>query len=88
TELTAVISGRPARGIVNKLFTEVGADGHPPLPDYPTTYDAAKALHAAASGKGSQDYSVNWGGTNFAQARAMPAGELVATLAVEMDEAA
>lgn len=87
TELTAVISGRPARGIVNKLFTEVGAEGHPPLPDYPITYDAAKALHAAASGKGCQDYSVNWGGTNFAQARAMPAGELVATLVAEMNEA-
>ena len=87
TELTAVISGRPARGIVNKLFTEVGAEGHPPLPDYPITYDAAKALHAAASGKGSQDYSVNWGGVNFAQARAMPAAELVATLVAEMQAA-
>lgn len=88
TELSAVISGRPARGIVNKLFSEVGAAGHPPPPDYPITYDAAKALHAAASGKGSQEYSVNWGGTNFAQARAMPAGELVAVLAKEIEEAA
>lgn len=87
TELTAVISGRPARGIVNRLFSEVGAAGHPPLPDYPIAYDAAKALHAAASGKGSQDYSVNWGGINFAQARAMPAAELVATLAAEMNAA-
>jgi nitronate monooxygenase len=88
TELTAVISGRPARGIVNKSFTEVGADGHPPLPDYPITYDAAKALHAAASKSGSQDYSVNWGGTNFAQARALPAAELVAALVAEMNAAA
>lgn len=88
TELSAVISGRPARGIVNKLFTDVGGPGHPPLPDYPITYDAAKALHAAASSKGSQDYSVNWGGTNFAQARALPAAELVATLVAEMNEPA
>lgn len=88
TELSAVISGRPARGIVNKLFSEVGAPGHPPLPDYPIAYDAAKALHAAASAKGSQDYSVNWGGTNFAQARAMPAGALVALLAQEINDAA
>jgi nitronate monooxygenase len=86
TALSAVISGRPARGIVNPLFTELGAEGHPPLPDYPITYDAAKALHAAALAKGSQDFSVNWGGTNFAQARAMPAGELVAVLAAEMNE--
>lgn len=88
TELSAVISGRPARGIVNKLFSEVGAPGHPPLPDYPIAYDAAKALHAAASAKGSQDYSVNWGGTHFAQARAMPAGALVALLAQEINDAA
>ncbi|MFC0252278.1 NAD(P)H-dependent flavin oxidoreductase [Massilia consociata] len=87
TELTPVISGRPARGIVNRLFTEIGADGHPPIPDYPIAYDAAKALHAAACAAGSQDYSVNWGGTHFAQARSMPAAELVATLAAEMEEA-
>ncbi|SFB71438.1 NAD(P)H-dependent flavin oxidoreductase [Massilia yuzhufengensis] len=88
TAHTAAISGRSARGIVNRLFTEVGAAGHPPLPDYPTTYDAAKALHAAASAAGNQDYSVNWGGSNFAQARSMPAGELVAALVAEMNEQA
>lgn len=87
TELTAVISGRPARGIVNRLFTEIGASGHPAVPDYPIAYDAAKALHAAASGKGNQDYSVNWGGTGVAQARSMPAGELVAALMAELDAA-
>jgi len=86
TELTPVISGRPARGIVNRQFTEVGVSGHPPVPDYPIAYDAAKQLHAAAAAKGSQEYSVNWGGVNFAQARAMPAGELVAVLAAEMSE--
>ncbi|MGH8853928.1 MAG: NAD(P)H-dependent flavin oxidoreductase [Telluria sp.] len=87
TAHTAVISGRPARGIVNRLFTDLGAAGHPPPPDYPTAYDAAKALHAAASASGSQDYSVNWGGTGFAQARAMPAGELVAALVAELEAA-
>lgn len=86
TELTPVISGRPARGIVNRQFSGVGAAGHPPVPDYPIAYDAAKQLHAAASSKGSQDYSVNWGGTNFAQARALPAAELVATLVAELNE--
>ena len=84
TELTAVISGRPARGIVNRLFLDAGAAGHPPLPDYPIAYDAAKALHAAASAHGNQDYSVNWGGTGFARARSMPAGELVAALVAEL----
>jgi nitronate monooxygenase len=84
TELTPVISGRPARCIVNRLSTEVGASGHPAVPDYPIAYDAAKRLHAAAAAQGSQDYSVNWGGTGFARARAMPAGELVAALVAEL----
>jgi len=86
TAMTDVISGRPARGIVNKLFTEVGATGHPPVPDYPIAYDAAKALHAAASAQGNQDYSVNWGGTNFAQARALPAAQLMAALVAETQQ--
>ncbi|UVW28759.1 nitronate monooxygenase family protein [Massilia sp. H6] len=88
TELTSVISGRPARGIVNRLFLDAGAPGHPPLPDYPIAYDAAKALHAAASSQGCQDYSVNWGGTGFAQARSLPARELVAVLVEEMKQTA
>ena len=86
TELTAVISGRAARGIVNRQFRDVGASGHPPVPDYPIAYDAAKQLHAAALAKGNQGFSVNWGGTNFARARAMPAAELVAALVAEMKE--
>lgn len=84
TAITDAISGRPARGIVNPFFDEVGAPGHPPLPDYPIAYDAAKALHAAASARGVQDYSVNWAGQGFPLARAMPAAQLVATLAAEM----
>ena len=86
TELSAAISGRPARGLVNRFFDDIGAPGHPPLPDYPTAYDAAKALVAAASAKGVQDYSVNWAGQAFQLARELPAGELVERLAAEMLE--
>jgi nitronate monooxygenase len=86
TALTDVISGRPARGIVNRLSDEVGADGHPLAPDYPIAYDAAKALHAAAAKRGSQDYSVNRAGQAFAMARNMPAGELVDLLVRELGE--
>jgi nitronate monooxygenase len=87
TEMTSVISGRPARGLVNRFFTEIGAAGHPPLPDYPIAYDAAKALHAAAARHGCNDYSVNWAGQGFALARAMPAADLVRTLAAEIAQA-
>ena len=84
TAVTATISGRPARGIVNPFFTQIGAPGHPDIPDYPIAYDAAKALHAAAGARGIQDYSVNWAGQAYALARALPAGELVQVLVDEM----
>src|SRR3546814_5005485 len=45
TEITSVISGRPARGIVHRFMREAGASSHPPLPDYPIAYDAGKALN-------------------------------------------
>jgi nitronate monooxygenase len=87
TEMSSVISGRPARGLVNRFFTGIGAAGHPAVPDYPIAYDAAKALHAAASRHGNNDYSVNWAGQGFALARAMPAADMVRTLAAELEQA-
>jgi nitronate monooxygenase len=87
TDMTSVISGRPARGLVNRFFTAIGAAGHPLPPDYPIAYDAAKALHAAASANGSNDYSVNWAGQGFALAREMPAADLVRTFAAEREHA-
>lgn len=84
TALTAAISGRAARGLPNRLFSDVGHPRAPALPDYPITYDAAKALHAAASAKGCDDYAVQWAGQGAPLARALPAAELVATLAREL----
>lgn len=87
TAVTDVISGRPARGFVNRLFTDVGAAGHPRVPDYPVAYDAVKALNAAATKQGNPDFSVNWAGQGFALARALPAAELVRTLEEELARA-
>lgn len=84
TAVTAAISGRPARGIVNRFFSEIGAPGHPAIPDYPIAYDAAKALHAAAAQQGIQDYAPCWAGQAYALARPMPAASLVRTLVEEM----
>ena len=84
TQITAAISGRPARGMVNRLWTDLDRAGAPALPDYPTTYDAAKALHAAASAKGCNDFAVQWAGQGAPLAREMPAAELVKLLVAEM----
>jgi NAD(P)H-dependent flavin oxidoreductase YrpB (nitropropane dioxygenase family) len=51
TAMTDAISGRAARGIVNRYFDEIGGPGHPPVPDYPIAYDAAKALQPGLLGE-------------------------------------
>lgn len=87
TTLTRAISGRAARGFVNR-FTELGdAPDAPPVPDYPITYDAGKALHAAAKAKGSADFAAQWAGQAAPLARSLPAAELVAVLGEEVREA-
>ncbi|MFC5698913.1 NAD(P)H-dependent flavin oxidoreductase [Pseudomonas sp. GCM10022186] len=84
TRITAVISGRPARGMVNRLWTDLDTLAAPALPDYPTTYDAAKALHAAAIARGCNDFAVQWAGQGAPLARELPAAELVKLLVEEM----
>ncbi|ANY15244.1 NAD(P)H-dependent flavin oxidoreductase [Bordetella pseudohinzii] len=83
TAFTRAISGRLARSVVNR-FTEFGeAAGTPPAPDYPMTYDAGKALNAAAKAKGEHGYAAQWAGQAAALSRGLPAAELVAALAEE-----
>jgi len=88
TEMTALISGRPARCLPNR-FTQLqaGAPGQTPLPDYPIAYDAGKALAAAARAKGEGGYGAQWAGQGAPLARAMPAANLMATLVRELSEA-
>jgi nitronate monooxygenase len=83
TGLTAAISGRSARGIVNRFHLEVGGPGAPTIPDYPLPYSAGKALAAAAVATGNQEFSVHWAGQAAALAREMPAAELVRVLVEE-----
>ncbi|SPA01914.1 2-nitropropane dioxygenase, NPD [Cupriavidus taiwanensis] len=84
TVLTRAISGRHARGLANR-FTELGAAADAPAtPDYPTAYDAGKALHAAAKARGSADFAAQWAGQAVPLARALPAAELLAALAGEL----
>lgn len=82
TAITAVISGRPARGLRNRMHTEV-AEFSDYLPDYPIAYDAAKALHAAAIQHGNVDFAAHWAGQGAPLARALPAAELLRLLKAE-----
>ncbi|OIQ77345.1 nitronate monooxygenase [mine drainage metagenome] len=87
TVLTAAISGRPARSLLNRHAELERASDRPRVPDYPLAYDAARALHAAAVAAGVSGYGAQWAGQGAAMARALPAGELVATLEAELADA-
>ena len=84
TCLTRALSGRPARGIVNRLvrFTQT-ARGAPPAA-YPLAYDAAKQLITAAAKQGNHDFAAHWAGQAAMLVREMPAADLVATLVAEL----
>lgn len=86
TRLTRAISGRPARGMVNRLIEWGEREGSPPAPDYPVAYDAAKQLHAAAASRGDHEFAAHWAGQGAPLAREMPAGVLVEVLIGEMEQ--
>ena len=86
TKLTSAISGRPARGLVNRLVQHGEAGGAPIPAAYPLAYDAAKLLHAAALKHGSHDFAIQWAGEGAPLIRELPAAELMAKLAAEMEE--
>jgi len=84
TVMTRAISGRPARCLGNR-FTMLGAGISPrQIPSYPITYDAGKALNAAAKAAHETGYGAQWAGQGAPLARELPAAELVAALAEEL----
>jgi nitronate monooxygenase len=82
TVLTNVISGRPARAVVNRLIRELGPISTV-APEFPLATGAIVPLRAKAEAAGSGDFSPLWSGQAAALGRAMPAGELTRTLAAE-----
>ena len=84
TRLTSVLSGRPARGMVNRLIEHGEAPGSPLPAAYPVAYDAAKQLNALASQHGDSEFAAQWAGQGAPLAREMGAQELVLTLARDM----
>jgi len=83
TTMTRAISGRPARCLAN-AFTRLGAEVVLTPPDYPIAYDAGKALNAAALACGESGYGAQWAGQGAPLARSLPAADLVAVLASEL----
>ena len=84
TRLTPVLSGRPARGMVNRLIRHGEASGSPRPAAYPVAYDAVKQLNAVAMQQGNSDFAAQWAGQGAPLARELPAASLVTTLMEEL----
>lgn len=82
TVLTNLFSGRPARGLTNRLIRELGpmSDLAPP---FPLAGGPVQPLRAKAESAGSGDFSPLWSGQASALGRELPAGELTTRLARE-----
>ena len=85
TRQTRVFSGRPARGLVNRLVRHGEAVSSPLPAAYPVAYDAAKQLAAAAAKLGNNEFAAQWAGQGAPLARELTAAELVETLARELE---
>jgi nitronate monooxygenase len=82
TALTNVFSGRPARGIVNRLIREVGPMS-PLAPPFPLASSAIAPLRKQSEAAGSEDFAQMWSGQAGRLCRELPAGELTRQLAAE-----
>jgi nitronate monooxygenase len=79
TALTNLFSGRPARGIVNRLMTELGPI-NATAPAFPSASHALASLRKKAESLGIGDFSPLWCGQNAGGCREIPAAELTRTL--------
>ena len=80
TALTTLFSGRPARGIVNRIMRELGPlpEGVPP---FPLAGNAIGALRAQTEKQGLDHCTPLWAGQNASGCREIPAGQLTRELA-------
>jgi nitronate monooxygenase len=80
TALTNLFSGRPARGLVNRLMRELGPMSDLP-PAFPFAATALAPLRAHAESHGRGDFSPLWSGTNTDACRRVSASEMTRMLA-------
>lgn len=82
TAITNLFSGRPARGLINRVMRELGPLS-PFAPPFPTAGDALAPLKRAFEAQGSGDFSSLWAGQSAALAREEDAETLTARLGEE-----
>lgn len=82
TALTNVFTGRPARGIVNRVMREIGPMSEA-APAFPLAGGALAPLRAASEKTGSGDFMSLWSGQAASLCKELSAGELTQKLASE-----
>jgi len=82
TVLTNVFTGRPARGILNRILREVGPMSDL-APEFPLAAGALAPLRSRAEAAGSDDFTPLWSGQAASLAKELPAGELTKKLAAD-----
>jgi nitronate monooxygenase len=80
TVITNIMTGRPARGVANRVMREVGPIS-PDAPAFPHSATGLAPLKAAAEKLGRVDFTNLWAGQAVRLGREMPAAELTRALA-------
>jgi nitronate monooxygenase len=83
TALTTLFSGRPARGIVNRVMRELGPLSAP-TPQFPLATSAIAPLRAKAESLGRGDFSPLWCGQNASGCKAIGAADLTLELSASL----
>ncbi len=83
TALTNIFTGRPARGIVNRIMRELGPISTA-TPAFPLATAAIVPLRAKAEAQGSGDFSPLWAGQNASGCKEVPAADLTRELAADL----
>ncbi len=79
TALTNLFSGRPARGIMNRLMADLGPINLA-APAFPLAAAALAALRERAESQGVGDFSPLWAGQNVSGCREIPAATMTRAL--------
>lgn len=82
TAVTNLMTGRPARGFVNRVMRDIGPISDV-APEFPLAAGALAPLRAKAEAQGSGDFSPLWAGQAASLGRTLPAGELTRKLAAD-----
>ncbi len=84
TALTNLFSGRPARGIVNRVMRDLGPIREE-APEFPLASSAIAPLRSKAEAQGRGDFSPLWAGQNVSGCREVGAGEVTRGLVGEVE---